>query len=254
MKSAPASGSEAFDKLNYAVTTDAALRRDVESALVVLVERLNPSDPGVRWAVGTVVEWTIAAALYAAGALAIPEGHRTAGFDLQDLIGRVRTVFSVKSSFSPKISSFRLTNGMGGGGRGFAEATLFLHPRLPGIVYADPSVHRSLLKDVRNTGDATSISVTVVRSHAQEHPECVIPLSIPSNPGRGRSDPGTSFARELLTSGRFPRLERLFEDLAAAAQPRTIVDQIAALKHLRDQDVLDDAQFRAAVSKLLQTD
>ena len=245
------SGSEAFDKLNFAISTDASLRRDVEGALGILVERLNPSDPGVRWAVGTVVEWTIAGALYAAGALAIPAGHKEVGIDLQDLLGRLRATFSVKSSFSPRISSFRLTNGMGGSGLGFAEPTLFLHPRLPGIVYADPSSHPSVQKDVHTTGDASTISVTVVRSHAQEHPECVVPILIPSNPGRGRSDPATSFARDLLTSGQFPRLERLFEDLAAEAQPKTIVDQIGELKRLRDEGVLDDIQFRTAVSKLL---
>ena len=251
MTSAVGSGSEAFDRLRVAITTDAALRSDVESALVVLLERLNPSDPGVRWAVGSAVEWTLAGALYAAGALSIPEGHRAAGIDLHDLLGQFRGTFSVKSSFSPRIGSFRLTNGMGGGGLGFAEPTLFLHPRLPGIVYADPVTHPSLTRDVRSTSDATTISVTVVRSHAQQHPECVIPMLIPANPGRGRVDPGTAFARELLTSGRFPRLESLFTDVAAAAEVRTIVDQIESLKRLRDQGLLDNAQFSAAVAALL---
>lgn len=246
------SGSEAFDKLNFVLTDDAALRGDVESALMVLLERLNPSDAGVRWAVGTVVEWTIAGALYAAGALSIPEGHKAAGIDLQDLLGQLRATFSVKSSFSPKVGTFRLTNGMGGGGLGFAEPTLFLHPRLPGIVYADPELHPTLARDVRSTADATTISVTAVRSHAQEHPECVIPLKIPANGGRGRADPGTSFARDLLVSGRFPRLERLFNDVAAAAQPKTILDEIMELKELRREGDLDEAQFRLAVAKLLQ--
>jgi len=251
MRFATSSGSQAFDTLNAAISSDASLRRDVEGALVVLLERLNPSDAGVRWAVGTCVEWTIAAALYAAGAIAIPEGHSTRGIDLQDLLGQLRATFSVKSSFSPKIGTFRITNGMGGGGIGFAEPTLFLHPRLPGIVYADPATHSDLNRDVRVTADATTLSVTSVLTHAHEHPECVIPIGIPANPRRGRADPGTSFARELLTSGRFPRLESLFLDVAAAGRAHTIVDQIAELKRLRDEMVLTEPQFRAAVNQLL---
>lgn len=248
------SGSDVFDRLSAVMTTDAALRRDVEGALVVLLERLNPSDPGVRWAVGTAVEWTIAGALFAADALAIPEGHRAPGIDLQELLGRLRATFSVKSSFSPKVSTFRLTNGMGGGGLGFAEPTLFLHPSLPGIVFADPTSHPELQRDVRNAGDATTIPISAIRTHAQEHPECVIPLTIPVNPGRGRSDPGTSFARDLLTSGQFPRLESLFNAIAAAAQPNTIVDEIQALRQMREEGVLDDQQLRAAVARLLPGD
>lgn len=251
MNLVPTSGSETFDRLRSTLSKDAALRADVEAALVMLLERLNPSDPGVRWAVGTAVEWILASALYGAGAIALPEGHRSVGIDLQDLLSKLRATFSVKSSFSPAVSTFRLTNGMGGGGAGFAEPTLFLHPRLPGIVFADPVAHPDLQRDVRNTGDATTISVTVIRSHAQAHPECVVPIAVPPNRKRGVADPGTAFAQDLLSSGRFPRLERLFTDLAVAAQPNTVVDQLKQLKSLRDEGVLSPEQMQSAVARLL---
>jgi hypothetical protein len=245
------SGSQSFDRLRTTLIEDRSLRSDVEAALVVLLERLNPSDQGVRWAVGTCVEWIVACALYGAGAIALPEGHRTPGLDLQELLGTLRERFSVKSSFSPGVRTFRLTNGMGGAGAGFVEPTLFLHPSLPGIVYADPIHHPSLGREVKNTSDATTISVPVVASHGREHPECVIPLHIPENPKRGADDPGTAFAVGLLSTGRFPRLDRLFTDVAAAANPNTVVEQLGTIRRLHNEGVIDDEQMAALVAQLI---
>lgn len=248
------SGSETFDRLRGAIATDAGLRSDVEAALLFLLERLNPSDAGVRWAVGSSVEWILASAMYQAGAIALPEGHRAVAIDLHDLLSTLRSTFSVKSSFSPDTSTFRLTNGMGGAGAGFAEPTLFLHPRLPGIVFADPTTHAALRRAVRDRADATTITVGAVRAHATEHPECVAEVVVPVNPRRGIADPGTAFAQELITSGRFPRLERLFLDVSEASQPRTLVDDLGALRQMHREGLLTEDQMRAAVEQLVSGD
>lgn len=238
------SGSDAFDRLRNALTSDRALRAEVEQSLLALVEKVNVSDRGSRWVAGGTAEWILAAAAYAAGAIALPAGHNADGFDLEEVLSAARSVFGVKSSFS-KSADYRLTNGLGGAGKGFAEPTVFLHPRLDGIVYVDPEQHPEILEHVKTRSDATVISLSAVRIHAEQHPECVIPLQVPLNLGRGTIDPTTLFAKELLTSGHYPLLQRVFE--AASGATRSIADEIRELRKLRDEGALTAAQFTQAV-------
>lgn len=243
------SGSETFDRLRDAVGADPGLRAQVENALLTLVEQVNVSDRGSRWVAGGTAEWILAAAAFAVGAIALPAGHNADGFDLEDILSASRAAFSVKSSFSTSASDFRLTNGLGGSGKGFADPTVFLHPRLPGVVYIDPIRHAEAAKEARASSDATVLRLSAVRVHAEQHPECVIALTVPRNRGRGTTDPATLFAKELLTSGHYPLLGKVFG--AAAGTSRSVADEIQALRALRDQGALDDKQFKRAVDRVI---
>jgi hypothetical protein len=221
----------------------------MEDGLRVLVQRVNPSDRGLRFVVGASVEWIIAAAAWDAGVLALPQGHGANGFDLRDMSTHARGLWSVKASFSKGKSTFRISNGLGGAGRGLQDDTIFAHPRLPGLVIVCPALHGNVVAEVRPRTDATELPFKALEGHAAEHPECVAPLDMPVNPGTGIEDPSLIFVRELLSSGRFPLLARVFA--AAKGATSDLATQITELAALRDEGVLSDEEFTAAKTRLL---
>lgn len=244
------SGSLEFDRLRAHLERDRAVRNEVRDALYALTEEINVSDRGSRFIVGGTVEWILAAACWSAGIIAMPEGHNADGFDLAAVRAELRGLFSIKSSLSPN-SGFRISNGMHGSGRGFVEPTIFLHPRLGGLVFADPERHVDLAAEARETGDAVVLSLGAVLEHARRHPECVIEVEVPVNRGRGDYDAALEFARALILGRNYPNLRRVFDDVTRAGT--SPAQEIAALRAFRDDGTLTQAQFERALERLLRS-
>lgn len=242
------SGSSTFDLLRDTLAKDAGLRAELESALRLNVDRVNPTDPGNRFVVGGAVEWIIAAAAWAAGALSVPGGHSARGFDLMDLQQAARGMWSVKSASSKAKSEWRITNGLGGAGRGFSDPTIFVSPHLPGLVYVDPDLHGHVTAKARQNKDAVVIGFGVISAHATDHPECTAPLTAPANEGRGAENPFLAYAQTLLTADRFPRLAQMF----AASKPATgsKVEQALQLVLAKNAGEITEEQFNALINTL----
>jgi hypothetical protein len=235
------SGSDPFDSLRDALAMDHALHDEMESALRLNVDRVNPSDQGNRFVVGGAVEWIVAAAAWAAGALSLPAGHSQKGFDLMALQGAARGMWSVKSQSAAKSAAFRITNGLGGAGRGFAEPTIFVSPNLPGLVLIDPDQHVDTTARAQQKSDAVVLPFGAVLDHARIHPECVAPLRAPANEGRGRENPFLAYSETILTPDRFPRLSKMFS--ASRPSAGTVTDEVMRLLALRDSGAITAVQF-----------
>ncbi|MEG3615570.1 hypothetical protein [Isoptericola haloaureus] len=242
------SGSKSFDQLRDALAGDSGLRAELENALDLNVNLVNPSDPGGRFISGGAVEWILAATAYRVGILSVPGGHQARGFDLRDLLNEARGLWSVKNQSSSSKSEYRLTNGLGGAGAGFIEPTVFLSPHLPGITYVDPTVHQEVAARAVKRSDAWVIRFKAIAEHAQSHPECVALCRIPTNPKTGNHDPGMDYTQELLAPARFPRLSGLFQD----ANPPTasVMGEIRDLIAMKDAGQITDSQFDILVRKM----
>lgn len=240
------SGSTAFDKLRDALASTPALRSEVEAALDLNVRRVNPTDRANRFGSGAAVEWILAAVAYATGALSVPGGHNANGFDLRDLRNDARGLWSVKNQ--TKRGEWRITNGLGGSGGGFKDATIFVAPSLPGLTFADPAVHRALAAQVVVKSDAVTLPAKAVEEHAAAHPECVAPCAMPTNPGTGTEDPWMDYVENLLAPDRFPRLSRLF--VASKPPTGTLASELQSLIAMRDLGQITPEQFNALINKL----
>lgn len=240
------SGSRQFDQLRDYLAGDSYLRHELEFALRLNVNRVNPSDRANRFGSGAAVEWIIASTAFAAGILTVPAGHNADGFDLMDMRKAAEGLWSVKNT--TKRSDFRLSNGMGGAGRGFSHPLLLLSPALPGLVYADPAHHYQLLEQCKSTPDATIMPFRVAFEHANAHPECVAICAVPENEGMGQYDPWMDYVSSLLEPARFPKLSKLFAE-ASPAQ-RSVSDELTRLVQLRDAGSIDEAMFTRLVNRL----
>lgn len=241
------SGSTNFDALRSALAGQPGLRAELESALLLNVQRVNPTDRANRFGSGAAVEWILAAAAFSSGVVSVPGGHNLNGFDLRDVRDRARGLWSVKNQ--TRRGDFRISNGLGGGGRGFVEPTLFLSPSLPGIVFVDPALHPDVALQARETGDAVVLPFGAILRHAEARPDCVARCNMPSNPGNGQFDPWMNYVRDLLSADRFPLLAQLF--VAAAPRSSDLTDQIRSLVALRESSALSEEQYQAALDLLL---
>lgn len=236
---AQTSGSKAFDDLRDALKKSSALRSELEAALDLNVRRVNPTDRANRFGSGGAVEWILASVAYAAGVLSIPGGHNSNGLDLRDLRDDARGLWSVKNT--TKRSDFRLSNGIGGAGAGFVDPVVFLSPSLPGLTFVDPDLHADVRAQVQVKSDATILKFGVVAQHASDHPECVAPCTMPTNPGTGTEDPWKDYVESLLSADRFAQLSALF--LAAKPNQGTLTSELQALVAQRDARNITAEQF-----------
>lgn len=244
------SGSVAFDRFRDGLATQPGVRAELEAALRINVDRVNPSDQGNRFVTGGATEWILAAAAWALGVLTMPAGHSSQGFDLVDLQDRARGLWSVKSSTVANASAFRISNGLGGGGRGLSDATVFLRPtRLPGLVFVDPRTHVEVVAAQVTKPDSIQLPFRALLEHVDQHPECVAPLVVPENTGHGRENPFLQYTQTILTTDRFPRLSSMF----AAAKPArgSVADDLARLAALRESNALSEQQYQAAITAVL---
>jgi len=240
------SGNLSFDRLRDGLGSDEAVRRELENALRVNVNRVNPSDPGNRFVTGGATEWIIAAAAWALGVLTMPAGHSARGFDLVDLQDRARGLWSVKSSTVADGKAFRILNGLGGGGRGLVDPTIFLRPRrLPGLVFVDPELHQEVVKAQVVKSDAVQLPFRALSKHVADHPECIAKLSVPENEGHGQENPFLQYTQTILTPEQFPRLASMF--VAARPSAHSVAEDLSRLAELRQAGLLDEQQYRAAI-------
>lgn len=244
----PSSGSSDFDRLRDELARDTAFRHEVERALHVNVNRVNPSDPGNRFVTGGAVEWIIAAAAWHVGVLTVPGGHSERGFDLLDLQSSARSLWSVKSQTAKNKSAFRISNGLGGGGKGFSDPTIFLSPHLPGLVYADPMTHLEVKKGEQRKEDAVTIAFGVISKHADAHPECVAPLTVARNEQRGHENPFLAYTQTILVPEQFPLMSEMFT--SAKPVQRSVSDEVHRLAELRDQGSITQEQFNDLIKNL----
>ena len=241
------SGSAEFDLLRDKVRSERQLRNDIENLMLLVVETYNPSDRGVRFITGGIGEWILALAAYSAGVVSMPAGHNADGFDLQGVLSQSRSLWSAKGSNSTS-REFRISNGLGGAGAGFSHATVFWSPLLPGFVYVDPKQHVQVADAQKKKSDATVLPMAAVADHSSAHPECVIELKIPMNPGTASLDPAFEALKVLIAGGNFPRLRKMLED--ASKVDSSLVEQLHTLQGMRQLGQLSDEQFDAAVRKL----
>lgn len=242
------SGSSSFDALRDALRDDPAFTSELERALYININRVNPSDRGNRFITGGAVEWIIAAAAWHAGVLTLPAGHSQDGYDLMDLQDAARGLWSVKSQSSTSKSDFRMSNGLGGGGRGFSEPTVFLSPHLPGMVFADPKLHTSVKSAEKITNDAVILPFKVISAHASEQPGCVARFTMPSNEGRGTENPFLAYTKTILVREQFPLLSDMF--YAAAPPQRSLSDEVERLVRMRNDESITPEQFNELLSAL----
>lgn len=235
------SGSDSFDTLRDGLGRDQSFRAEVERALHVNVNRVNPSDRGNRFITGGAVEWIVAAAAWHCGVLSVPGGHSENGYDLLDLQTAARGLWSVKSQTAASAGDFRMSNGLGGGGRGFADPTVFLSPHLPGLVFAHPDIHAGVKAGEKVKSDAVVMPFRFVKRHAQEHPECVAPLTVAMNEGRGHENPFLAYTKTILVPEQFPLLSEMF--VAAIPPQRTLSDEVQRLAQMRDSGTISQEQF-----------
>ena len=223
------SGNLSFDRLRDGLGSDEAVRRELENALRVNVNRVNPSDPGNRFVTGGATEWIIAAAAWALGVLTMPAGHSARGFDLVDLQDRARGLWSVKSSTVADGKAFRISNGLGGGGRGLV----------------DPELHQEVVKAQVVKSDAVQLPFRALSKHVADHPECIAKLSVPENEGHGQENPFLQYTQTILTPEQFPRLASMF--VAARPSAHSVAEDLSRLAELRQAGLLDEQQYRAAI-------
>ena len=229
---------------------DPMLRIELEWAYGLAVETYNPSDRGLRFITGGIGEWIITLAAYLSGLVTLPDGHNADGHDTASVLSEAKGLWSVKTSFR-RGGQFTITNGQGGPGLGLVVPTVFLSPDLPGIVYVDPEAHPETVELVTWHKDSTKLSKANVAEFAASHPECVIPFTMPENPGAAIKDPALEAVRLIVDNSNFPRLRKMFVDVAASAsEDKSIVNQIQQAKKLKDDGTITAEQFAALVSKI----
>ncbi|MCO5300858.1 MAG: hypothetical protein M9886_12975 [Candidatus Nanopelagicales bacterium] len=243
------SGSEEFDGLKHAIESNIQLRREIEDLLRLNVETYNPSDRGIRFITGSIGEWLLALALYAAGVVSLPDGHNADAHDLRAFVRDAQSnLWSVKTSYSLRAKEFTLSNGQGGVGRGFSVPTVFLSPEIGGVVYIDPVRHPSILDHVKAKGGETKIRKSAVVDFAHQHPECLIKIEVPVNPETAKRDPGFEAVKQLVEAGNFPRLRLMFDDVQVATSSHSVVSEIQQLVSMKDQ--LTPEQFDSALQAI----
>lgn len=246
MQQPTTSGSPAFDRLRTALLLQPALKAELQAALDLNVRRVNPTDRSNRFGSGAAVEWILAAVAYSAGVLSIPGGHNSNGFDLRDLRDQARGLWSVKNQ--TKRGEYRISNGLGGAGGGFSDATIFVSPALPGLTFVDPTLHVETASRVVEKSDAVVLPFAAVAEHAAAHPECVAECAMPTNPGTGQEDPWMDYVENLLSPDRFPQLSGLF--VAAKPPTGTLASELQALVLMRDSGQITPAQFDLLIGRL----
>lgn len=203
------------------------------------VRRVNPTDRANRFGSGAAVEWILASTAFTAGVLSIPGGHNANGFDLRDLRNEARGLWSVKNQ--TKRGEWRITNGLGGAGGGFKDATVFLSPSLPGLTFVDPRTHVDVSSRVVVKSDAVILPPRVLEEHANQRPECVATCVMPTNPGTGAHDPWMDYVESLLSPERFPQLSHLF--VAAKPALLSVAGELQLLVSMRDGGKISAEQF-----------
>lgn len=249
---APTDTYLAFQALRKRWTTNSGLGLEVLRAMHEVINRYDVADRANRFLVGHYMEAVLAATFYSAGLVTPPAGSNADGFDLQGLTSHFKGQMSVKSSFTPG-QGFRISNGMGGPGRGWTDPTLFISPDLPGIVYASPVEHPELAAQVRQVSDATTLALGVLKAHATANPDCVIPMAVPANPRTGRSTLGADVFRQIVgdSPGMYPELSRVMVKARVAGEGGDVMEQVEQILGWEREGRISTEQRQNMIDRLL---
>lgn len=220
---------------------------EIETAMNAVISRVDPSDRGNRFVTGAAFEWILAAACGLSGIATLPGGHSEDGFDLLSLRNSMRGLWSIKSSASETLGDFRLSNTMNSKGSAFTTPTVFVHPKLPGLVYLDPIAAPIVASKVKVLADATTLSGKLISEYATNNPKLVIYLKAPINTKSGKGDPYLDFVVTILTSGTYPNLGPLIADMRENART------IKVLKEQFEKGVITEIQYQQMLNDLLDT-
>lgn len=245
-----------WDRLRQAFAADPGLRQELEMYGRIVVENFNPSGRAARFVYGALCEWGLALAGFAAGLLALPDGHDADGHDLRGVVEQQRGLWSVKASASTSPAyDFILQNFRAG----VAEpppfhfpVTVFMHPVLPGITMVDPDRHPNVVAAVETRRDCRVLPLRVLVDHTDAHPECVIPFQQPGNPGGAGQDDvtGLDLVRGVVDSIHFTRLKMMFQQ-AAAAEAGDIVTRVRDVQQMIQAGVVTQEQGQRMIDMLL---
>lgn len=218
--------------------------QEIETAFAAVLSKVDPSDRGNRFVSGAAFEWILAAACGVAGIATMPGGHSENGFDLLSLRDNMRGMWSVKSSTTSSLGAFRLTNTMNSKGAAFSTPTIFLHPKLPGLVYLDPAIAPKIASKVEVLKDATTLSGKLILEYAIQNPQLVAPLNTPVNMKTGKGDPYLDFVSGILTAGTYPNLGPIISDLKENART------LQMLRSQFERGILNKDQYQIEIDKL----
>ena len=237
-----------FSILKKFLENNPAIIKEIETAMNAVITRVDPSDRGNRFVTGAAFEWILAAASGLSGIATLPGGHSEDSFDLLSLRESMRGLWSIKSSASETLGDFRLSNTMNNKGAVFSTPTVFVHPKLPGLVYLDPSKAPLVASKVKILADATTLSGKLINDFATHNPNLVIALNAPVNNNLGKGDPYLDFVVSILTSGTYPNLGPLIADLKDNART------IKVLKEHFDKGDITEEQYQKMLNNLITTD
>jgi len=235
----------AFEILKASFSKNPEIRNEVELALTAVLERLNPSDRGTRFLTGGAYEWVIAVAAWASEIQIFPGGHSENGFDLLEYMESLKGVWSVKSFTGESLSgSLRIVNKMSPVHVEWTQATIFISPDLPGIVFFDPKLAPIYASMAKENDEAVSISGAYIKKYAEDNPDCVIPLKAPVNPGNGKESPQLDIVSSILTSGTYTHLGPVMNKMRQMA---TTVD---FLRKQYSSGEIDEPTFKKMLANL----
>jgi hypothetical protein len=225
------------------------IKHDLERALEEVVTQYDTRNYENRFVAGGAAEILLACAIRATGTPVDSSGGTTVGSDLTVYAMRFKEAFSVKASFSG-YSSIRLVNVQGASrGATWSRPTIFMLPGT-GLVYADPG-HAEIAGSVVRTGDALVISRGAVEEHARAHPDLVVSLRVPSNPGTGRKVASVEIVSAMLAQGRYPHLSAHNEPEPAPTAGRRVAHELRELAELYQAGSLTETEFTAAKRRVL---
>lgn len=234
-----------FKHFKEFLETNPDLVAEIETAMKAVLTRIDPSDRGIRFVTGAAFEWILAAACGVAGISTLPGGHSENGYDLLALRENMKGLWSVKSSSTSKLSSFRLTNTMNNANAKFETPTIFIHPKLPGLVYLDPQLSPKVANKVKIKKDAIDISGSLINNYAIANPKLVAPLKAPINENLGKGDPYLDFVSNLLTAGNYQLLGPIMNNLKENSKI------LMTIRSALEQGILSTDQYQQMLDKLI---
>lgn len=234
-----------FRKFKEFLSSEPGLVTEIETAMRAVLTRIDPSDRGIRFVTGAAFEWILAAACGVAGISTLPGGHSENGYDLLALRENMQGLWSVKSSSTSKFSYFRLTNTMNNANAKFTTPTIFVHPKLPGLVYLDPKLAPAVASNVKIKKDAIDISGSLINKYAIANPNLVAPLHAPINQNLGKGDPYLDFVSNLLTAGNYQFLGPIMNNLKENSKI------LMTIRSALEQGILSKDQYQQMLDKLI---
>jgi len=189
------------------------IQQEMEDAIAKVFEYYDTAIRENRFVVGGVIEYIVGSAMRACE---VPVRHVGAVVhDLDLMFEDTECGYSIKSIL--KSTSTRLVNVLGERPSldRWRTATIFLLSGGVGIVYADPALpwwQRNLERCVQVRSDALELRKQYIEEFAAEHPEWVIPCSLPSSETGPRIKPARTVSEDLAAQV-LMNYPKLFEQL-----------------------------------------